>query len=354
MIFPRNNSTLHAGRLRYGRTAWFWSALVLLSFAASAGWTETTPRITRDAHVERRSSDGPVDVTIHVDRTSAQIADKIRLTLTVQSPDGVQIYLPPPVERLGEFDVISVAEQPDIPVEGGRVWTRTYELESLVSGDQTVPAITIAYVDSRRGASVQGEVRTEPVTVSISSLLEGQRDPTQYRDIKGTVEVSPPAAGVDPRYSIIATLAAAVLAAGISVHFLLAGRRREWSPREWALAELGELESQVLADELTADQFYTGATDIVRRYVERQFGIDAPRLTTAEFFSRITSRSFVSDDQQQLLREFLETADLVKFAGLLPAADSAAAATARARRFIEDSSEAARDDRQKPPGKEVA
>jgi hypothetical protein len=329
------------------------SALVLLGFAASIGRTETTPSITRDAHVERHSSDGPVDVTTHVDRTSAQIADKITLTLTAETPDGVQVFFPEQTDRLGEFDVVDVKEFLGIPIESGRLWRRTYLLESLVSGDLTIPAISVPYSDARSETTNQGSVQTEPINLSVSSLLEGQPDPHKYRDIKDIVDIEPPPTA-DTRYVLIAAVVTTVLAAGVGTYVLLRRKGRNLSPRAWAMGELQRLQALSANGEVSSAEFYTGVTDVVRHYVEQQFGVAAPRLTTPEFFNRVTSKALLSDQQEQLLREFLATADMVKFAGLSLGAGDACEATERARQFIEDSSANAANEGIREPAKEVA
>jgi hypothetical protein len=73
---------------------------------------------------------------------------------------------------------------------------------------------------------------------------------------------------------------------------------------------------------------------VVRRYVQRKYGVKAPHLTTEEFL-----REFQSDD----LRAFLESADMVKFAGVEATPEMADEATASARTYLEGDSRTATD-----------
>ena len=271
-----------------------------------------------------------------MDRSSAQVADKITLTLSVQAPAGVLVSFPESVNRLGEFDVTSVRETLDIPDNGGRQSVRIYELESLVAGHLTVPAIDVSYVDKRKESGTQGLVRSEPLQVAITSMLEGQTDTSQYRDIKGLVELRRPK--IDRNYGVLATATMATLLAGAGIAFVLMRRRvSELSPEEWALAELRDLEARSDAGQLELQEFYTRVTDTVRLFVERQFRIAASRLTTAEFFQRVQEGNELEQEHASLLDRFLITADMVKFAGLEPNQTDCGTAIATARQFVQES-----------------
>ncbi len=109
------------------------------------------------------------------------------------------------------------------------------------------------------------------------------------------------------------------------------------SAKDRALAELAELQqSDLLAKGLT-EQYYVRLTTIVRQYIENQFGIAAPKLTTEEFLDQTASSSLLDDGQRGTLRVFLSLADLVKFARFQPGHEDANQAIQRATQFIEQS-----------------
>ena len=54
--------------------------------------------------------------------------------------------------------------------------------------------------------------------------------------------------------------------------------------------------------------FYSGITDILKNYIDRRFGIDAPEMTTIELFEGVTPQMYES------LKKLFERADYVKFA----------------------------------------
>jgi hypothetical protein len=69
-------------------------------------------------------------------------------------------------------------------------------------------------------------------------------------------------------------------------------------------------------DSLAADAFAERAAQLVRNYIESQFGIAAPRRTTEEFLRDLNEKNQLSLIQQnQTLQPFLKSCDLAKFAG---------------------------------------
>ncbi len=136
---------------------------------------------------------------------------------------------------------------------------------------------------------------------------------------------------------------AAVLAAAIAViagvFFLIryiARRVKEYrmSPIERAWVELDRLLKKGLPGRGRYKDFYVELTMVVRRYVQRKYGIKAPHLTTEEFFEEIGTRGMKSED----LKKFLESADLVKFAGVQATPEMADEATDSARGYLKGDS----------------
>lgn len=60
--------------------------------------------------------------------------------------------------------------------------------------------------------------------------------------------------------------------------------------------------------------FYSGITDILKNYIDRRFGIDAPEMTTIELFEDLKGCEGVTPQMYESLKKLFETADYVKFA----------------------------------------
>ena len=84
------------------------------------------------------------------------------------------------------------------------------------------------------------------------------------------------------------------------------------------------------------DAFYVALSLIVRTYLEDRFGLRSPELTTQEFLTEMGRSPDLARSHQQLLRDFLTQADLVKFAGLRPDEGAVGESIAAAERFLEE------------------
>jgi len=192
---------------------------------------------------------------------------------------------------------------------------------------------------------------SEPVEVTIGSLLEGQVDPSNFRDIKEFVPLERPDRSRSSNFAVALATGVALSLAGFSA-LAIARRKRDLSPKQWVLNELAEIEAS-MEERISADEFYTRITDVIRQYVEREFDIAAPRLTTAQFFERVEGSDELDPHCIAILREFLETADMVKFAGFEPEGSDGTGPIGLARRFVHESCDHAQQDRRSALAEEV-
>ena len=75
---------------------------------------------------------------------------------------------------------------------------------------------------------------------------------------------------------------------------------------------------------------------LVRTYLEDRFGLRSPELTTPEFLTEMGRSPDLARSHQQLLRDFLEQADLVKFAGHRPDEDVVSESIRAVQGFLEE------------------
>ena len=118
------------------------------------------------------------------------------------------------------------------------------------------------------------------------------------------------------------------------------------SPIERAWVELDRLLKKGLPGRGRYKDFYVELTMVVRRYVQRKYGIKAPHLTTEEFFAQLQNTNTQTLDNSNTLRRFLESADLVKFAGVEATPEMADEATDSAKGYLKSDSTAVDGNRQ--------
>jgi hypothetical protein len=109
---------------------------------------------------------------------------------------------------------------------------------------------------------------------------------------------------------------------------------RRLTPEEIAHAALAALLQENLPARGLIKEFYLRLTGVVRQYIEDTTGIRAPEQTTEEFLRDMRSQSAFPPEQSVRLAEFLEAADMVKYAGQQPQSDQIGEAILRAQEFV--------------------
>ena len=304
-------------------------------------------------------------VTVEVQPARAKLSDEPLLTLTIDAEEGVVVQKPPFGSTLGGFKIRGCREPLPKISNGREVIQQIYTLEPTEAGRLRIDSISVAFTDRRpNGDGRTQSVATEPISVEITSIV-GDKTPSLG-------ELRPPAApiGLPSHLAVwLCGLVPVAIAIGAAAWWLSRRRRREkavnaviLSPQQLANMELDKLVASGLADR-DIKQFYVELTSIVRRYIERTTGIRAPEETTEEFLreiSRAGSRVFAEttgiggvDDGRlpsppaplpkgegslfeecSRLRDFLESADLVKFAAHQPRFDDIVESVRRAKLFI--------------------
>ncbi len=119
-------------------------------------------------------------------------------------------------------------------------------------------------------------------------------------------------------------------------------REHRMSPVERAWAELSRLLGKGLPGRGRYKDFYVELTQLVRRYIQRQHGLKAPHLTTEEFFAAARASASFPKEALDELAAFMQSADMVKFAGVQATPEMADEATSSARGYIAKDDEAVR------------
>lgn len=100
----------------------------------------------------------------------------------------------------------------------------------------------------------------------------------------------------------------------IGVSFL-ALTRKKTEPSKELLAQAKALKAlNKLRSAKHTEDSYINLVQIVRVYIEERYGLNAPTLTTEEFLPLALESPFFDDNTQNLLKNFLQQADKVKFA----------------------------------------
>lgn len=279
---------------------------------------------------------GPVNFTVEVSPKEPRLSDEPRLTLTIRTEKGVRVEKPPFGEALGDFVIRDFHEPvPEIDDEVDII-QQVYTLEPTRAGRLSIAPIAVRFHDERpEGDGNEHTIESEPLTVEVRTVL-GDEAPTlaDLRPAAGPVEL-PESTSLGWLWTISAILFLAIAALVVwKLRKRNVAAEPQLSPQELAWLELEQIIERKLA-ETDIKEFYVELTGVVRRYIERSTGVHAPEQTTEEFLREIVHDSVFADDAQRRLRDFLESADLVKFAAFEPAASDIEASFDRAKEFIQ-------------------
>lgn len=277
-----------------------------------------------------------IDLKIDADRTQIDPGRSVFLTVTMKTPADVKATLPDLRERARGFSSAEdFAGKPVKSADGSLVETFNWKLVP----EPCAEVYKIA-----------------PFAVSASpKLLSTRSDEGKFSFVAGPIVFeNPPARDIvtgdmecDPvkdmpplSWKLVGWCVAALLLAGgtlfgawmLARYLVRRVKEHRMSPIERAWVELDRLLKKGLPGRGRYKDFYVELTMVVRRYVQRKYGIKAPHLTTAEFFDEISAKGMKSEG----LRAFLESADLVKFAGVQATPEMADDATDSARSYLKD------------------
>jgi hypothetical protein len=308
--------------------------LLIASILATSGFARGADSI------ERQSERGPVRVDLAITPAEPVIGDVIELRLEVHAEAGVEVLMPEFGEALGRFEIVDFAPSQQQDETGGSIARQVYRLQPAHSGTQTIPPLRVEFVDRRVGGSPapEGEdayeVLTERVSLEIAPIL-AEDAPLSLRPVHS--DLGPRRTPAGPWWIwAVALLLVVGGAAPFAWRAFVAARERQrrQSAYDVARSALDLLLQGGRPTAATMDRFYVELSLIVRSYLEDRFALRSPELTTQEFLTEMGRSPDLARSHQQLLQNFLEQADLVKFAGYRPDAEVVSESIAAAEKFL--------------------
>ncbi len=276
---------------------------------------------------------GPVSFRVAIDRKEITIADRVTMLLEARAEAGYQVELPRFGDKLHEFGIVDYRNpQPELEEGGVVVTRRTYELEPFLSGEYSVPPMTLTFW--QEGDTMLHQLESDTLTVQVRSILPGDMEELTLRDIAGPVSY--------PRsYAALYIVAGCIAAAAAAVFVFMRFRRkkreivRRIPAHEIAYMRLERLLASGLIDAKRYREFTSEVSDILRHYIEDRFGLRAPERTTEEFLVEAGIGLPVEAEQKEILKAFLLHCDLVKFAAVEPSTEDVKRTFETCRDFID-------------------
>ncbi len=283
--------------------------------------------LARGAALERSTAGAGATATVRVDPGAIDPAGEAEATVSVSAAAPFSASLP--ADLAAAFEGFSCLGSYTDAV--GAVHLRL--APDPAAARRRVRPIAVRVADSSVHPPAESWFATEPFALPDAPGAEPARDvaaalePAAIRpSLRGALRVAAIA---------LAALAAAAGLAVLARRVRRVRALRRLSPRERALRELADLLAADLPGRGRFKDYYVELTMVVRRYIERRYGIRAPKLTTEQFLAAAKGSARFPGPSVAPLGAFLEAADLVKFAGAAATRETAAEAASRARAYLD-------------------
>ena len=269
-----------------------------------------------------------VRLTVEADRDTIDPGRSVFLDMRIVSSKGIEVEQIDLRPRVRGFSLAEeFADEPEVAKDGTRSQSIRWRLvPEPCAKDYKVAPFAVEVKGSQ--GFVAGPIYFKP--------------PAERQSVQGAMEIDPekdfpPLSWrlVGWFFALLAAFAAALAGLYRLVKFISSKwREHRMSPVERAWVELDRLVRRGLPGRGKFKDFYVELTMVVRRYVRRQHGIKAPHLTTEEFFAAVRASDDFPKEAIDALMDFLNKADMVKFAGVEATAETADGATESARAYI--------------------
>ena len=304
-----------------------------------------------------------IDIKVDAEPTQVDVARDFFVTLTFTAPVGTTLALPDLRDRFTGFRVAEdFTEDPVAAADGSTTLVSRWRLVPEPVAPKYRLAPFVVTVMSQSSLDVRHSSSDTPSQTSQTSQTSFYTSPVYFTSpaarepVTGDMEIDPkkdlpPLSWKLVGWCALALALAAALVLGVwwtikKIREMV--RVHRMSPIERAYYELDRLLKKGLPGRGLYKDFYVELTMVVRRYVERKYGVKAPNMTTQEFLGELARRADDATVAQiggsAALKEFLESADLVKFAGVEATPEMADSATGKARSYLSSDSKGASGD----------
>lgn len=252
---------------------------------------------------------------------SIKVGEKSTMTWTAKLPTEASIILTPelPDSFPSGIEVLDRTDVDSLKKEGYVLFKQKLDISAYDSGRFAIPILQFAYLDANADTQL---VLSDSAFLNCSTVAI---DTTQaIKDVKDIYEVD----YKKPFPWWIVFLALGLIALGLLIYFLIKRRKKRVildpveeiqliDPVDEALAKLNKIKEERSWTKVNAKIFFTQITDIIRRYLERQFQIEAEEMVSSEIMDALRKQSF-SSESENILLPVLRTSDFVKFAKYKP------------------------------------
>lgn len=272
---------------------------------------------------------GTIRAQIRVPNLSPLVGEPVPVTLIVELPPGAELVAWPELdEGWGPFAVYDLATvESEGEVEAGLRLRQQFTVRLWAPGDYETPETLVGY--RLRFSDEIFFAPFTPVFFSVPSVLD-QTDlvPRPLAEQVSLFYLSP--------WFVVLVSAGIITVMWFARRIwrrraqVQAGSLPEETPEQIALRRLHHLNDA----SLSTPAIVAGVAGVVRDFIQAQYMVDAPELTTSQTVDALREKECLQDEALQEVASLLEQADLVKFAGQIPDVEVASRLLNRAYHWV--------------------
>jgi hypothetical protein len=259
-----------------------------------------------------------VSALASVDSSDYLVGDYITYSLDIRAGKNIDIITPIIRDSLKKFEIIK--ELGTLINEEDNIKSTTYRfiISYYDSASVTISPISIHY--KIKGDDQEKVALSNPVTFDVHTLPVEQK--SEIKDVKDPLIIP-----LDWKFIL---LIAGIVIILLGLAYYLYRRYKKKKAEQpikkkiiripahvRALSELNQLENEKLWQRGLVKEYHSKITGIVRSYFEERFNLPALELTTSEQMQQL-KKVPTAENIVNVTNEFLNNADLVKFAKFIP------------------------------------
>lgn len=265
---------------------------------------------------------GTISIESTVDKSTIHIGDRVTYTLTVKHSADVAVDLPATGINLGQFEIQDYQVLEPQKKDGLLVEEVTYQISIYEVGDFVIPPVPVQYTlpDSQTFALQSEEIAIHVVSLKPSEMAD-------IRDVKAPLTVPPDYTF----YYFLGGVLSLLLLVVLAIYIYLKKFKKEDIPffapppprpaHEVAYEALQALDKEKLLESGEVKLYYIKISEIIRTYLSRRYEIDVLEMTTFELLLNLREVVDIEEENVELIQDFLNKCDLVKFAKYIPTED---------------------------------
>ncbi|MFH1726978.1 MAG: hypothetical protein ABIA04_00985 [Pseudomonadota bacterium] len=278
-----------------------------------------------------------IKVVSSVNVANSTIYDKIKYTISATYPKEAKIIIPDPEDNIGGLRIVDFGGELDKSVDNHLECQKWYDLEADIASSYRIPEIEIIFILKNQKEITK---RTQEIFITLSNEDKnpGKQGSDDIKDIKPNVIIP-------FSYAIYIIIAGSVflffllLVTGIIFYkkYKLKSQEKVLPPHVKANMALLELESQNLCDKGEFSLHFYKMTEILKRYLEERFSFSALEMTYEEIYKYVDQMQELDSHLKDITMRFLQKAELIKFAKVVPEANFVKQSLTDTKTFIDKS-----------------